>query len=203
MRKLSILIVLPLIFVSSLYAQTGQVSITDVVDRINQDSVRSYIEHLQNYGTRFMLAPNRFEIANWIKAKFESWGFTNVELDSFWCHTEVSALPFTNYHVDTTTMQVNVVATLEGSENPEVEYIIGGHYDSFTEDSDQFSAAPGADDNASGTAAVLESARAVMAAGYQPKTTLKFIAFGAEELMLFGDSGSEHYAQKARQNDTD
>jgi len=57
--------------------------------------------------------------------------------------------------------------------------------------------APGADDDASGTAAVLEIARAMMKSNYQPESTIKFIAFAAEELMYFGDAGSEHYALEA------
>ena len=49
--------------------------------------------------------------------------------------------------------------------------------------------APGADDNASGTAAALEIARVIISNGYQPEATIKFITFGAEEYGLVGQCG--------------
>lgn len=74
--------------------------------------------------------------------------------------------------------------------------IIGGHYDSFTwENPLQY--APGADDNASGIAAILEIARVMKMRNYESECTIKFITFAAEELMRFGNSGAEHYAQES------
>lgn len=178
------------------FAQSSS-SVFDVIQNINRSSIMNYIRHLQSYNTRFMLAPNRFEIANWIKGEFESMGFEDVKLDSFYNHANIR-LPLESLTTDTTTLQVNVVATLPGYETPDDIYIIGGHYDSFCDNADIWVTAPGADDNASGTTCVLESARAVMAAGYQPKSTLVFIAFAAEELGNFSDMmGSEHYANEA------
>ncbi len=103
----------------------------------------------------------------------------------------------TTYMVDTTTLQVNMIATIPGTTRPDEIYIIGGHYDSFAYGS-PFTNAPGADDNASGSSAALEFARALIESGYQPEATIKFITFAAEELMLFGDAGCEHYAQEAK-----
>jgi hypothetical protein len=98
--------------------------------------------------------------------------------------------------VDTTTLEINVVATIPGTTRPDEVYIIGGHMDSFAYGS-PLTNAPGADDNASGSSAALEFARALIESGYQPEATIKFITFAAEELMLFGDAGCEHYAQQA------
>ena len=67
---------------------------------------------------------------------------------------------------------------------------MGGHYDVVW---NQFRG--GADDNASGTAAVIEMARVLMASNYTPRTTLRFIAFAAEEVGL---KGSNDYATKAK-----
>jgi len=99
--------------------------------------------------------------------------------------------------VDTTTLQVNIIATIPGTTRPDEVYIIGGHYDSFAYGS-PFTNAPGADDNASGSASALEFARAFIESGYQPEATIKFITFAAEELMLYGDAGCEHYALEAK-----
>lgn len=162
--------------------------ISSIVTRVNVDSVRSVIQHLQNYQTRFMLNDNRFQIADWLYDKFTSLGFTDVERDTFMCTTSFGG--------GSTTLQTNIIATLQGSKRPNEVYIIGGHYDSFAYGSSMTNA-PGADDNASGTSAALEFARVIMESGYQPEATIKFIAFGAEELMLFGDGGCWHYAQRA------
>ena len=74
----------------------------------------------------------------------------------------------------------NVVGTKLGTVYPNKEYIIGAHYDSVSN--------PGADDNASGVALVLEAARILTQ--YESEYTIRFIAFDAEELGLIG---SDHY----------
>lgn len=163
--------------------------ITAIVSNINPDSVSYIVQSLQDFQTRFLLTPNRFSAADWIENRFYQIGIADVERDSFMCHT--------TYMVDTTTLQVNIIATIPGKTRPDEIYIIGGHYDSFAYGS-PFTNAPGADDNASGTSAALEFARALVESGYQPEATIKFITFAAEELMLFGDAGCEHYAQEAK-----
>jgi hypothetical protein len=172
---------------------TNNVIIDQLVNEINADSVRFFMQRLQDFQTRFLAVNNRDSIANWLKGQFEQMGYADVQLDSFQCYTFIN-LPY--IVLDTTTQQKNVICTLPGNLYPDKVYIIGGHYDSFTR-IDPWVFAPGADDNASGTAAVLEVARAMKAINFQPEATIKFIAFGAEELMLFGDGGSEHYAQQA------
>ena len=163
--------------------------ITSIVSHINTDSVYFVIQSLQDFQTRFMLAPNRFTVADWIESRFNEIGINDVEKDSFMCQT--------SYSGDTTTLQINIIATIPGTTRPDEVYIIGGHYDSFAYGS-PLTNAPGADDNGSGSSVALELARALIASGYQPEATIKFITFAAEELMLFGDAGCEHYAQKAK-----
>jgi len=72
----------------------------------------------------------------------------------------------------------NVVATQLGTMYPEAQYIIGGHYDSVWN--------PGADDDASGVAGVLEIARVL--SQYETEYTIKYIAFDMEEWGLIGSS---------------
>ena len=73
----------------------------------------------------------------------------------------------------------NVIGTLEGTHPEQGIVYMGGHYDSV-------SAGPGANDDASGVAAMLEAARVLGTNGHRTKATLKFIAFGAEETGLDG-----------------
>jgi len=91
----------------------------------------------------------------------------------------------------------NVVATLPGFDlGSDRVYIVCAHYDSISDD--PWKAAPGADDNASGVAAVLEAARIL--SRYRFRHTLRFIAFSGEEQGLWG---SAHYAQKAKEANMD
>ena len=131
--------------------------IVNLLSQINPDSMKQTIQSLQDFGTRFMLAPNRKEVANWIRDKFISVGINNTVIDSFQTHT-VYLLSGTN--VDTVTWQYNVVATITGKYNPDKVYMTSGHYDSFTND-DPMTIAPGADDDASGVAAAIEIARVI------------------------------------------
>lgn len=161
------------------------------VSSIKADSLYTYVEDLQNMGTRFMIAPNSKEVATWIMNKFISLGVSDVRLDSFPAH--VSYFPY-----DTTTWQYNVEASIQGTEYPEKEIVILAHYDNYAQGGDPLISSPGADDNASGTAALFECARVIQTLNYQPRQTIIFLASAAEELMYFGDSGTEHYAPEAQ-----
>ena len=84
----------------------------------------------------------------------------------------------------------NVVAVLPGQTEPGKECLITAHYDNTSDD--PYNYAPGADDNASGTAAVLTAAHILK--DFEFDYTIKFIGFAGEEQGLLG---SEAYAQKA------
>jgi len=79
----------------------------------------------------------------------------------------------------------NVVGELKGTTQPEKILIIGSHYDSVGN--------PGADDNASGTAGIMEAARVL--SQFKFNFTIRFIAFDCEELGLYGSAA---YAQQAK-----
>ena len=152
--------------------------IPQITSSVNPENVRYYIQTLQDFETRFLLANTLDAVAEWIKNQFLLMGYTDVVIDSF------------QYQG---TWQKNVIATLQGIYEPEVYNIVGGHHDSYSSGNPMVFA-PGADDNASGTAAVLEIARVIKQNNYQPESTIKFITFGAEEYGLWG---SYDYAHKA------
>lgn len=83
-------------------------------------------------------------------------------------------------YMDYRSSGTNIIATKLGTKYPNQSYIICGHYD----DMPAGSLAPGADDNASGTCAVMEAAR--LLAPFSFDYTLIFIAFDEEELGLIG-----------------
>jgi len=88
----------------------------------------------------------------------------------------------TRYQINNAT-NVNVIARKTGSVYPNLKFVIGAHYD----DMPPGPVAPGADDNASGVAAVLEAAR--LLANYNLKYTVEFVVFDEEEIGLLGAVG--------------
>jgi hypothetical protein len=153
------------------------------------------METLQNFGTRYTLAPNRKDIAIWIMNKFISYGYSNVQIDSFMTVADNDPYQVHGY----LSKQYNVIATLQGSVYPDTENIVGAHYDCALQlPYDTFptygTAVPGADDNASGVAGVMEIARVLAQNNFHTESSIKFIAFAGEELGFFG---SEAYSDEA------
>lgn len=90
----------------------------------------------------------------------------------------------------------NVFATLKGTTNPERIYVVSGHYDSMCANpSDGKCDAPGANDDASGTAAVVEMARVM--SKYKFDATIIFMAVAGEEQGLLG---AAYFAEQAKKN---
>ena len=136
--------------------------IDEIVGRISQTSYTNYLDNLlythlgddRGYGSEHDLAREN------IYSSFESYGLST------------SLHPFTY----SSNIYYNVVGVHPGTVRPEDIYIIGAHYDSFHN--------PGADDNASGVAAVMEAARVM--SDYEFEATLIFMGFDREEQGLVG-----------------
>jgi hypothetical protein len=149
--------------------------IVGLLEEVTGANITTTVQHLQDYGTRNAYKPQSIEAMNWIKAQFESMGLT-VELQDF----SMPNGPASD----------NVIATLQGTKYPDEFIVIGGHYDSITYSGLE----PGADDNASGTAGVLEIARILSQHSFD--RTIIFCAFSGEEYGLYG---SEAYADRCAQ----
>ncbi len=85
----------------------------------------------------------------------------------------------------------NVIATLKGTENPELVYVVGSHFDSVP-------VGPGADDDTSGTTALLEAAR--MLAKHPQAATIIFASYTGEEAGLLGSREFVRVAQANKMN---
>ncbi|MDD3877952.1 MAG: M20/M25/M40 family metallo-hydrolase [Bacteroidales bacterium] len=164
--------------------------VTSIIDEINADTIKSYVQWMQNYNSRFFLKNNRKQIANDIKDKFIQLGYADTRLDSFYLSADWNN---TTYN----TWQYNVIARLEGSSEPDNVYVTGAHYDCIVDEGDPFISAPGANDNASGIAGMIEIARVFKKKNFIPKHTIEFVAFAAEEYDL---NGSKDYAENASSN---
>ena len=85
--------------------------------------------------------------------------------------------------------QPSVILTFIGSEAPDEVVVLGAHLDSTVgRAASPTTMAPGADDDASGVAALTTAAKAALTANYRPAKTVKFIAYAAEEVGLRGSA---------------
>ena len=84
----------------------------------------------------------------------------------------------------TNTKGYNVIGIKKGKTRPNEYYIVGAHYDSINDSTTPCDKAPGANDNASGVAGVLELANVF--SEFDTDATIIFIAFGGEEIDLLG-----------------
>jgi Zn-dependent M28 family amino/carboxypeptidase len=154
---------------------TEPVEETDALDlaaEVSQANVEATIRALEDMGTRYTFAPENQDAQDWITDEMADYGFV-VERD-----------PFTVGNAEA----VNLIARQPGANNPERVWIYSAHYDSTSTSPDTY--APGADDNASGVAGVLEAARIL--AGHELNDSVWFVFTGAEEQ---GSLGSEHMAE--------
>jgi hypothetical protein len=193
--KQFLLIFTALCSISSAFSQSTSIVNRDpqielMVNEVSQDSLRATIKKLVSFGTRNTLSsstdPERGIGAarEWILERFkafakESGGRLSAKLDT-------STYQADGRRIDVTTVLTNVVATLKGTDpNDKRVFVISAHMDSRATDvMDRISDAPGANDDGSGTAAVLECAR-VMSKHSFPATII-FVALCGEEQGLLG-----------------
>lgn len=160
--------------------------IQSLLDAVSQQQLVAYVQTLESFGTRStfsVMDRSDFGVGAarlWVYNEFlrVGNGRLQVEFDSF--PLDLGGL---------VTDQQNVVATLRGNGSVPGAVLVTAHYDSRTlNPNDGVSRAPGADDNASGVAAMLEMARVLSSQTWNQDVI--FIAFAAEEQ---GRHGSRHY----------
>jgi hypothetical protein len=179
----------------------GNPDIPKILAEINARNIEATIRKLVSFGTRNTLSeqnnPTRGIGAarDWLygefqKAAAQSGGRMTVEKQTF----EQSKAA----RVPEPTMLTNIVATLKGTqpESADRVYVVSGHYDSMcSSPTDAKCDAPGANDDASGTAAVLEMARVM--AKYKFDATIVFMTVPGEEQGLLG---ATYFAEQAKKN---
>jgi hypothetical protein len=140
-------------------------TVVEVVAQVSLDSYTNYLRHdlYTHDGNERCLGPQHDLAQQRIKALFESFGLEAslhpFEYEGMICH--------------------NVVGVHKGISCPNEIYVLGGHYDSVE-------GSPGAWDNGSGVAAILESARVLSQHAFE--ATLVFVAFDREEQGLIGSA---------------
>ncbi|HEY8396708.1 MAG TPA: M28 family metallopeptidase [Flavihumibacter sp.] len=174
--------------------------IEKMVRQVSSDSLQSYIAQLVKFGTRHTLSsttdPQRGIGAarNWVVQKFKEFGAkTNGRMVAY---VDTVTIQPDGRRVNRATNLGNAMGLLKGTDpNDKRIFVISAHLDSRVTDVMNTTAdAPGANDDASGVAAVIECARILSQSSYP--ASILFVAFSGEEQGLLGGN---YLAEKAKQ----
>jgi Tol biopolymer transport system component len=147
-----------------------------VIQTASSGRIFEYEKALFDFDSRHISRPGNRQAADYLFGMYKSFGY---EPEYQWFDVRTAAGGKT----------ANVIATVRGTENPELVYVVSSHYDSVA-------AGPGADDDTSGTAALLEAARIL--AGKPLPATVVFASFTGEEAGLLGSREFVRRAQAAK-----
>lgn len=162
----------------------------DTVNRwlpqVQEQRLYATIRHLSGYRNRYFASTHGRTSAEWIRDHWQSLaaGREDVTTELFTACANCGTQP-------------SVILTIRGSDLPHEVVVLGAHLDSINGSSpyDPEQHAPGADDDASGIATLTETLRIALADGWQPRRTVKFMGYAAEEVGL---RGSHAIAQSFR-----
>ena len=145
-------------------------AVRDAVARVSTGRISAYAHDLFQFDSKYITEPGNLKAIEYLVAQLRSFGY-EPELQWFEARGVRTA---------------NVIAKLPGTVNPELIYVVSSHFDSVQR-------GPGADDDSSGTTALLEAAR-VLKDRPQP-ATIHFAFFTGEEAGLLG---SREYVRRAQ-----
>jgi hypothetical protein len=196
-------LVFPVIF-SAAFAATAEVvyhdqaKLHEIVQKISADNIKQDVVKLVNFGTRHTLSDTKSETRGigaarrWIKSEFETiskqcGGCLEVYYQSRIIEGET--------RIPNATEVVSVIAIQRGNSDPNRFVLMSGDIDSRVSDPMNFTSdSPGANDNASGVAGTLESARVL--SQYKFNGSIVYAALAGEEQGLFGGKILAEAAQK-------
>ncbi len=171
-----------------LVPQAPDSELQQILSSVDPARIEAIIQKLVSFGTRHTLSNQTDPVRgigaarDWIASEMRSFakasgGRMTVSVPSY-VQKPANRIP-------ANTIISDVVATLRGSTEPNRVYVISGHYDSRVTDIMNFADdSPGADDDASGVATVMELARIM--ASHRPAATIVFAAVAGEEQGLYG-----------------
>jgi hypothetical protein len=200
MKKL--LTLFALLYAETLFAQTiiqRDPVIEAMTKEVSSDSLKSYIIKMVSFGTRNTLSSTTDKnrgigaARNWVLSKFNE--FAKQSNGRLTAIVDTTTYQGDGRRVDRAINLGNVVATLKGTEpNDNRIFLITGHLDNMRSSAtDSVGDAPGANDDASGSAAVLECARILSKRNF-PATIIFMTVSGEEQGLL----GATYMAKKAR-----
>lgn len=178
--------------------------IDKMVKAVNQDSLKSYISKMVSFGTRNTLSDIKSKTKgigaarNWVVNKFNQ--FARQSDGRLTAYLDTITFKPDGKRVDQPTLLGNAVAVLKGTDaNDKRVYVVSGHLDSrVTDVMNRTSDAPGANDDGSGVAGVIEAARIM--SQYKFSATIIFVAVSGEEQSLLGSGFMAAKAKKENWN---
>jgi Zn-dependent M28 family amino/carboxypeptidase len=204
MNKIIFSLLITIFSSNYIYAQAiikRDAAIEQMVKEVSADSLKGYITKLVSFGTRSTLSTTTNKqkgigaAREWVVQKFNEFGKNSGgRLTAF---VDTITLQPDGKRVDVVTNLGNAMATLKGTDPADDRiYLISGHLDNRVSDvMNRTADAPGANDDASGVAAVIECAR-IMSKHAFPATII-FVAVSGEEQGLLG---AGYLAGKAKKN---
>lgn len=173
-----------------------EAQISAAVAEVDAARIEATVRKLCSFGTRHVLSRTDSDTEGtgaarrWLKAQYEAIAAGTDGRMTVRFQEEV--VPCLRSGMPREVKVVNVIATLRGTTDPDRIYVVGGHYDSRNgEGADGFAAAPGAVDDASGTAVALEAARVLSAR--KLAATVLFVAYDGEEQGLLGSKAHAQF----------
>ncbi len=146
-----------------------------LLSQMSTSNMSATVQNMGSYNNRYYSQNSGAEAAGWLKTHWENIVGERSDINvSFFEHVGWA--------------QPSVIATVTGTSKPEEVVVIGGHLDSINQSSPSTGRAPGYDDNASGIAVVTEALRVLVASGFKPERTVKFMGYAAEEVGLRGSN---------------
>lgn len=178
--------------------------IDKMVKAVNQDSLKSYISKMVSFGTRNTLSDIKSKTKgigaarSWVVNKFNQ--FARQSDGRLTAYLDTITFKPDGKRVDQPTLLGNAVAVLKGTDaNDKRVYVVSGHLDSrVTDVMNRNSDAPGANDDGSGVAGVIEAARIM--SQYKFSATIIFVAVSGEEQSLLGSGFMAAKAKKENWN---
>ena len=194
-------------FAFSVKAQTIVNRHTDIdkmVKSVNADSLKSYITKMVSFGTRSTISDIKSKTKgigaarNWVVSKFDQ--FAKQSDGRLTAFLDTTTIKPDGKRVDQTILLGNAVAILKGNDvNDKRVFVVSGHLDSrVTDVMNRVSDAPGANDDGSGVAGVIEAARIM--SKYKFSATVIFVAVSGEEQSLLGSGFMAAKAKKEAWN---
>lgn len=156
------------------YAIDNAALIAPMLPQLQASNLLGTIEGMAAFQNRRYNSSHGVNASNWLLAQWQALD-PGTRRD-----VRVTQVTHTGFN------QKSVSFEIKGTGNAAEVVILGGHMDSIAGSAIETSRAPGADDNASGIAGLTEIIRVLMASNYQPKRTLRFIGYAAEEVGLRG-----------------
>ena len=161
------------------YALDNQATVGRWLPQVQEQRLYDTINHLSRYRNRYYASSHGRTSAEWIRDHWQSLaaGRSDVTTELFTACSTCSTQP-------------SVILTIRGWDLPEEVVVLGAHLDSINGSTrnDPNQLAPGADDDASGIATLTETLRIALADGWQPRRTVKFMGYAAEEVGLRGSN---------------